>query len=250
MRGHVSRREFLAALGAAAVQCGLAKLSPAAQGGDLIFMKGDLHKEEPQAPRGGLVDLYPVVQTDGYGEAQRCRRLFHHIIGNIYEFTFRPVYAFPSRKSANHLNYLLETPIGLVMSADRYVERFTIGRDYRGYGRWSNCDSSFGLSPSDREAMARIRVAGRLEAVAVDPILVDYLDNHCPREGGKVHMPEDALRRLGYFENLDAFKKNVRKYAIDGWDVLPEDRERYWYALVWGVRIVPNHPSRDRSIEG
>ncbi len=214
------------------------------------------HAGIARARIGDMIHVYPIVRIDRYWEVEPHPGIFDRVLHNIYEFSFRVVHVFPHEEYSGCFHYLIETAQGMVMYHNnpgrrQYESYVKAGREYRGYGRlFACCDSFSEGSTVGRRVMDRIRATCKLESIQVNRLLVDYLDNYCPWEEEEAYTPEDALRRLCYFEGLDAFKESTEQYRVSERNATMEEREEYRYALLWGVRMMPDPPNREKETQG
>ena len=163
---------------------------------------------------GDTISFYPEIKIDQFEAIEDAVPSFRHLLCDIYEFVFRPIEAFPNNLHKDCYHYLIELWPGFEVFHFNWIEKgdnyLRVNRWYKGYGRLSNCGDPSEENPHvPPKRMKAISQRARVERTIENPLSKDYFENHCPWDEGKCYGYEDALARLGYWDNFRKFKKEM-----------------------------------------
>jgi hypothetical protein len=163
---------------------------------------------------GDTISFYPEIKIDQFDAIEDAVPSFRHLLGDIYEITFRPIDAFPNNLHKDCYHYLIELWPGFEVFHFNWIEKgdnyLRVNRWYKGYGRLGNCGDPSEENPHvPPERMKAILQRARVERIIENPLSQDYFENHCPWDEDKCYGYEDALARLGYWDNFQTFKKEI-----------------------------------------
>lgn len=224
MEKDISRRSFLTGMAAigllTSVNCGWENWDQRET--DYLFMDAgavgfNSFRQNHGLRKGDTISFYPEVKIDQFVPAKRTTPFLKHLCCDIYEFTFRPVEAFANNLHKDCYHYLIEIWPGFQLFHFNWTEKgdnyLRLGIWYKGYGRLSNCGNPSAENPNIPLKKTRgILVRGRVERIIVNPLIKDYLENHCPWDEYRCYGYEDALASLKYWANFREFKKKTFSY--------------------------------------
>jgi len=167
---------------------------------------------------GNSIYFTPSVEFDYFEKINDKKYSFNHIIHNVYEFEFRVTKMFPNNIHGNRFHYFVEVMLGFTLFHFNWTKEhgkdLETGKWYRGFGRVSGAGDPSKENPHiDRIAMKEIMKKGIIERILVVHNSRDYIEKMFSLFPDKVHTGESGLESLGYPEDFNRFKENLRGYS-------------------------------------
>lgn len=232
------------------------------QPGTLFFDEGAVGVFHTKKGDGNSVGeqllFYPSIMIDSYSVSRTEKRIFKHILCDIYDVTFRALAKYqhndrPSGyykyKDLNH--YLIEVTPGFsafhynwTKVSEKYLQ---LGKLYRGYCRLTTCfNPSSDNANIDSQAIKRTRCKGFLEEIQVNQVWREYSRQMPPpkcvsrdiayKDCGVISY-EDALKYIGYPGDELKFRVKVAEYQGLRSTIKSSDKKRDSDRLVYRVRM-------------